>query len=431
MGMTGASAPMDSLSDPVDGLTKGFPHGHAMLPIGRIGSMGWRLLDGDVPMPAAVVREDRLRRNSRWMREFTQANGLLIAPHGKTTMAPWLFSLQMADGAFAITLATVHQMQVARRHGVRRVIIANQPVGRLAVDACFSALAESPDFELYCLADSLEGVVMLADGARRIRPGRPLRVLLEIGFTGGRTGCRDLGGAMQVARAVAAADGLTLAGAEAFEGILADTREVDGFLETVVAAARQCEAEGLFEAGRPIILSAGGTSFFDRVALVFGKAGLGRETLRVIRSGCYLTHDDIGYARHVRRIVEEGAAVIPEGGLEPALEVWAHVQSRPEPGKAIVTLGKRDAGFDAGLPVPKLWHRPGGAGAPQPLGRGHALTAMNDQHGHLMLPADSPLRVGDMVGFGIGHPCTTFDKWRMIYVIDAGYRITGAFRTWF
>jgi D-serine dehydratase len=118
-------------------------------------------------------------------------------------------------------------------------------------------------------------------------------------------------------------------------------------------------------------------------------------------------------------------------GLQAALELWAYVQSIPEPGLAIATLGKRDVSFDAHMPVPEQWFRPGTHTRPQALGAGFQVTALNDQHAYLALPADSPLRVGDMVSFGISHPCTTFDKWRLLFVVDDDYRVIEGIRTFF
>lgn len=422
-----AANPSDFL---VDALVKGFPPSAAAMTVADIGRQGWSLLDGDLPLPVAVLREERLRRNSAWMRAFTERNGLLIAPHGKTTMAPELFRLQLADGAWAITVATVQQLAVARRFGVKRVLMANQPIGRAAVDACFAALAEHPDFELYCLADSLAGVAGLAAGAARRQTRQPLKVLVEIGVRGGRTGVRTQGEALAVARAVAAAPGLALSGLEAFEGILPDAAAVDDFLATFVSSLLAVNAEGLFADG-PVVVSAGGSAFFDRVAAAFKAIEFDRPLLRVLRSGCYLTHDAVAYDKAFARIVAESGELLPQGRLEPALEVWTYVQSRPEPELAILTAGRRDVGHDAGLPLPTLWHRPGWTGRPRPLFSDHLVTALNDQHAYLALPATSPLEVGDMVALAISHPCTTFDKWRLIMLVDEDYRVTGAIGTFF
>jgi D-serine dehydratase len=153
--------------------------------------------------------------------------------------------------------------------------------------------------------------------------------------------------------------------------------------------------------------------------------------LRVLRSGCYLTHDSIAYAAAFQRVLEDTTLDLPPGGLAPALEVWAYVQSRPEPGRTILTMGKRDVSFDAGMPVPLFWYRPGAMDRPEPMPRGHAVLALNDQHCHLGTPGESPLAVGDMVGFGIGHPCTTFDKWSLLMMVDSDYTVVDAVKTFF
>lgn len=417
---------------PFDGLTKGLPFDATGMTPREAGAKGWNLLEGDLPFPVAVIREKVLQANSRWMAAFTEANGLRIAPHGKTTMAPKLFDLQASDGAWAITTATAQQVAVCRTYGVARVLLANQPVGRVTIDYLLSTLSGPDPIELYCLADSPEGVAALAEAAAASPPpaDNPLRVLVEVGVMGGRTGVRDHETALAVARAVAAAPGLELAGVECFEGILPDTAAVERLVNEVVALARSVDAEGLVPAERPLVLTAGGSSFFDRVGECFAAAGFDRAVLKILRSGCYLTHDTMGYARAFDRIRAETSLHLPPGGLEPALEVWAVVQSRPEPERAILTMGKRDVGYDAGLPKPLRWYRAGMA-APEDMPAGHEIVALNDQHAHMTLPADSPLGHGDMVAFGIGHPCTTFERWHLIWLVDEGYGVRHALRTFF
>ena len=348
-------------------------------------------------------------------------------------MAPQLYDRQIADGAWAITVATAQQLAIARRFGVGRVILANQPIGAQEIDACLAALRAPHAVELYCLADSLEGRALLAARAAERPPptDNPLRVLVEMGFPGGRTGCRSREAAVEVARAVAAAPGLSLAGIECFEGVLPDPDAAGRLVDEVIALGLTVLAQNLMPNGVPMVLSAGGSAFFDRVGERLRKVEMDRPVIRVLRSGCYLTHDAMSYAAAFRRIVKETTLALPPGGPEPALEVWAHVQSRPDPDKAILTMGKRDVGFDAGLPVPVHWYRSGAMERPQPVPEGHEVEALNDQHCHLTMPADSPLAVGDVVGFGIGHPCTTFDKWALLMVVDESYRVTGAVRTFF
>lgn len=435
--------PVEDLSAfPLHDGIKGMPPGVAPFPIGAIAAKGWNLLAEDMPLPLAVLKRSALDHNLEWMARFVADAGAVLAPHGKTTMTPGLFREQIAHGAWGITVATVHQAKVAQEYGIRRLLLANQLVGRQAVQGALDMLRRDPELEIYPLVDSVASVELLAEAARANPIGRPIPLLLEMGYAGGRTGCRDVDTALAVARAVkAAAPYLELRGIEGFEGLVAGktiaecAEQVRLFLESMVAMAAAAEAGGLFADG-PIILSAGGSAFYDVVVERFRRAGLHREVLLVSRSGCYITHDSLMYRDFFAEIRGRTPTVDRLGsGLQPAMEVWAYVQSRPEPGKVVLTMGQRDVGVTGGLPQPLVWHRPGGDGpspvSPSPVGPGHVVTGLNDQHCHMTVPADSPLAVGDMVGFGVSHPCVTFDKWQVLPVVDDGYTIVGAYRTFF
>ncbi|MBW8770955.1 MAG: amino acid deaminase, partial [Gemmatimonadetes bacterium] len=115
--------------------------------------VGWSLLEEEIALPAAVLYEAKLAHNVKWMRDFMKEYGVQLAPHGKTTMAPKLFGRQMDSGAWGITVASAHQAFVACRHGIPRVLIANQVVGKANL-RLLSLLLHTPDFELYVLVDS-------------------------------------------------------------------------------------------------------------------------------------------------------------------------------------------------------------------------------------------------------------------------------------
>jgi D-serine dehydratase len=426
----------DLLRTPVEPATKGWPALAGALPLGAAGRQGWNLLRQDLPLPAAVLKGSALSHNSRWMRGFLERFQVRLCPHGKTTMAPQLFARQLADGAFGITVATVQQLMVCRRFGVPRVLLANQLIGRQAIRTVIAELEADPTFEFLCVVDSLAGVRALERELKEHPLARPVEVLVEGGVAGGRTGCRSLADGLAVARAVAATPELALVGIEGFEDVMgAGLREaeprVEAFLNFLVEIARACAREDLFAPG-PVILSAGGSRYFDQVSRIFGAAELGRPTEVVLRSGCYFSLDARGYAEAAARLPERTPEVSGLGpGLRPALEVWAVVQSTPEPGLAVATMGKRDVSHDLGPPVPRQWYRAGLHQRPQDLGSGFQVSGLYDQHSCLSVPADSPLEIGDLVGFGIAHPCTTFDKWRLLYVVDDDYTVTEAIRTFF
>ena len=388
---------------------------------------------GDLPFPVAVLKEGALAHNLAWMADFTRATGVLLAPHGKTTMAPQLFARQIEAGAWGITFATMQQVSLGVRLGLRRIILANQLVGREDIAQAMALTAATPDLELHVLVDSIAGVNLIEAHGEQRDESRRLNALLEIGVAGGRTGCRTVDEAMLVARAVAQSRAVRLAGVECFEGLSvtgdseADRIVVERWMQAVQQVARQCDAEGLFGTDE-VTLSAGGSAVFDIVARSL-PTQLSRPVRTILRSGCYVTHDSGFYERFLQQVLaRSGAAWRQREGLRPALEIWTEVQSQPESGLAIVAFGKRDASFDLELPMPFARVRDG---VRTPLDASWRIDKLNDQHAYLRIPAGADVRVGDLVGCGISHPCTTFDKWRWMPIVDDGYGVTGAIRTFF
>ena len=426
------------LSETLDVATKGYPLSSPALPISAIGAQRWSLLAGDLPLPQAVICDSALAHNHAWMRDFTASTGVLLAPHGKTTMAPQIFAQQLAAGAWGITVANVQQLVICVRFGVRRIIMANQLLGRAEVGTVIHLLEAHPDLEFHFLIDShaqLTSIERVAD-SQSMSP--KLTALLELGVAGGRTGARTFDEAVGVARVVAASKTIALSGLECYEGLQItgdsgrDAIMVAGLMQRVHDVALACDREGLF-AGRSIILTAGGSAAFDIVARDLPMK-LSKPVLTILRSGCYVTHDSGFYNRMLEGVkARSGTAWQSRPGLRPALEVWSRAQSCPEPGLAILTMGKRDASFDLEMPIVRKRYRPGIDTAPQPAPATWKIANMNDQHAYLRFSADDDAapQVGDLVGCGISHPCTTFDKWRALLTVDDDYRVTGAIRTFF
>ncbi len=391
----------------------------------------WNLLAEDVSLPAAVLYADRVEHNLKWMQDFVAQYGVKLAPHGKTTMAPQLFRRQIETGAWGITLATAHQTRAAWHGGIRRVLMANQLVGRHNM-AIVAELLSDPEFEFFCLVDSADNVDQL--GRFFAAANRPLQVLLELGVPGGRTGIRDEAQRAAVLEAIARhPDTIRLAGIEVYEGVLKEEAEVRAFLKDAVALARQFAAEGRF-ARSPAVLSGAGSAWYDVVADEFAQASAEGVIEVVLRPGCYLTHDVGIYRRAQTDILARNPVAKSMGeALKPALQLWAYVQSIPEPDRAIIALGKRDAAFDAGYPEPARHYRPGTEAAPRDVtpADGWEVTGMMDQHAYLKIAPGADVKVGDMIAFDISHPCLTFDKWRQILVVNEAYDVTEVIETYF
>jgi D-serine dehydratase len=396
--------------------------------------LGARLLGGEVSFPIAVIKREELENNAEWMKRFVKARGVSLWPHGKTSMSPVVFNWQIEHGASWLTLASATQARVARQAGISRILIANQVVNRHDLAYLALELSRDPTFDLMLFVDSVAGVELLDAALEASGCSRSLGVLIEIGVSHGRAGVRSVKEASEIAKAIASRPRLALTGLAGYEGVFTPkdpegAAKVERYLDDVVDIARILDRAGLFQQGE-IILTAGGSKFFDLVAKRFRAVSLSRPVATVIRCGCYLFHDVGIYEEAMLQLYARDRSAAELGRLRPALEIWAEVQSRPEPTRAIVAMGRRDASYDAGLPTPQTWCRPAANGQALPLA-GSRMVALNDQHGFLEIPENSPLAVGDIIGFGISHPCTVFDKWQMLCVVDRDYVVTETVRTFF
>lgn len=415
---------------------KGFGPGSLGRTVGQLRGQ-CSLADGDFVTPVLLLDQGVLERNISTMQSFCAASGLSLAPHVKTTMSPQIITRQLAAGAWGVTVATCTQAAAVRSIPVERVLIANELVDPIGIEWLGSEIDRDDGFTCYCYVDSADGVGILDETLAARRQQRSLPVLIEFGVDGGRAGVRSLEQAMQLADVVEDSKYLQLAGVAGFEGIvgsgfeLSRLDEAANYLHTL-----RNVADAIFdryqEDSEEFLVTAGGSGFFELVAECFDPSWRAGRPIRVVlRSGCYVTHDSGGYeqCRALLSLRYEPVAFMP------ALELWSRVISRPESDLAILDFGKRDVGIDAGLPVPQ--HR---------LRRGHttiesapaaAIYNVNDQHAYLSANSSVTengtfdLDVGDLVGLGISHPCTTFDKWRLIPIVDGNRRLVGAAHTLF
>ncbi|MEV4128933.1 amino acid deaminase [Nocardia sp. NPDC049707] len=366
--------------------------------------------------PILTVDRAAVAANVAVMADWAAAVGVRLAPHGKTTMAPQLWAQQLAAGSWGITFATVWQVQVARSFGVARIVLANSLVDPVGLRWVAMESARDPEFEFCCWVDSVETVALMD---AHLTGDARIRVIVELGGPHGRTGARTVEQAHAIAEAVGRAERLTLAGVGGYEGALAHDRGPDGitavrhYLHEIARLHRELAAAGRYRAGA--IVTAGGSAFPDLVVeclaeLADEPGAQGVPTTVVLRSGAYIIHDDGFYAG-----ISPLAAPRSERPLRSAMHGWARTVSRPEAELALLDAGRRDLPFDAGLPVPQFV-----AGQEGSLNSAAHVSALNDQHAFLRLPgaAVGDLPVGSVVRLGLSHPCTAFDKWRLIPVVD-------------
>jgi D-serine deaminase-like pyridoxal phosphate-dependent protein len=380
--------------------------------------------------PLLVLDEPALAHNIATMAEYCDAHGVDLAPHGKTTMAPQLFARQLAAGSSAITAATIAHVRAYRAFGVPSIVLGNQLIDP---DALAWIAAESrldPAFRFRCFVDSVEGVALMHSALDAADAQRPVEVVLDLGAPGGRTGCRDVPSAERVAEAVAQAPHLTLVGVGGFEGALAPDRSdpslerIRGYLRFVREVAVRLDALGRFGDSADILLTAGGSMYFDDVVEILTEPWQASRPVRVLlRSGAYITHDD-GHYQHLTPLTGRDGG---PGPFRPALRILGRVLSMPEPGLALLDFGKRDAPIDLGLPQPREVLRPDGSHGDA---ADSTVTALADQHAFLAIGPRTRVAIGDIVSCGISHPCTAFDKWRLIPLVEDG-RVVDVIHTFF
>ncbi|MDR6868054.1 D-serine deaminase-like pyridoxal phosphate-dependent protein [Microbacterium resistens] len=403
------------IPDPVLGpWSKSVPPRLHGLPLSAVPAAGARLSEFGTPL--LTVHEAALAHNETTVLDWAHAQGMKVAPHGKTTMAPALWQRLLDAGSWGITVATPWQAGVAIDAGVERVLLAGAVADAAGAARLGAQLAARPGLRLLVWADALDTVAILADALADAV--RPVEVLVELGGAHGRTGVRTVAEGEEIARAIAAAPGLRLAGVAGYEGPFGPDRS-EASVAAVDAYLRRMGE--LFEGVLPLIdhaerpiLTAGGSAWPDRVAAVLAPYTADAEV--ILRSGAFQIHDDGFYAR-----MGPFGSVVPTAPLRSAMHAWARVVSRPEADLALLDAGRRDVPFDLDLPVPQ--------------GVEGEVTALNDQHAFLRTADGARLAVGDVVRLGLSHPCTAFDKWRVVPVIDdpdaEDPLVIGAVATWF
>ena len=377
------------------------------------------LFTSDFQFPIMILRDSALENNIKRMASYCKSLGFELAPHVKTSMSPQISQRQLDAGAWALTVANFSQASMMYASGFNRLIIGNEVVEPTSI-AEIAKINGSGAGQIIFYIDSLAGLKIAQDSITNVADAK-LNVFMEIGAVGARTGIRDLELLKIILAEIAKDERIYVRGVSGFEGVVpGGNRDSDGieklriFLRHIVAAAK---ITAPFIREDKIIISGGGSSFFDYVAEEFAKYE--GDAQFILRSGGYVSHDHIGYENMYPFM---GA---PDSErFYPALELWARVLSVPEADLAMLNYGKRDAGNDLHNPLPilKLGKKPEAF-------KGE-IEKLNDQHAFMKI-SPGTVAVGDIIGCGISHPCTNFDKWRLLPLVNDNYDVIDLVHTHF
>lgn len=422
-----------ALDEPIGARAKGFACKERFSTMRQLRDARPSLFHEGFTTPIGTLLAEPLERNMQRMSRFCAESGVEIAPHAKTTLAPQLFGKQIAHGAWGVTVATPWQARLCAEFDVPRILLANELVDIEAAEwmTCDTRRRHVP---VISYVDSPHQVERMSDALADRGAIRPLDVLLEVGWNGGRTGCRNQQAVTATAHAVAVSPNHRLVGVAGFEGLIGSDAsastlaKVRAFLRRVRTFAEQLARDGAFKGLDTVILTAGGSGFFDLVVQeLIGPLSGGEPVTVLLRSGCYLSGDAPPHDK-VSPLTRDPELSTRFGPLEPAIEIWTRVLSRPEPGLAILDAGKRDMPLDVAMPVPSNV-RQGTRQVDAPAS--WRVNGANDQHCYLSLSEADVLEPGDFVSFSVVHPCTFFDKWTWIPMVDPDYRVVDVIRTYF
>jgi D-serine deaminase-like pyridoxal phosphate-dependent protein len=398
----------------IEGIYKGFPIDSYGKTLEQFLATKPNLFTANFQFPIMVLKESAIKNNIAKMMSFCNSVNAELAPHVKTSMSPKLAQIQISAGATALTVANFWQASIFLGFGFKKLIIANEVLDPSAI-AEISRLNKDKVAEIIFYVDSLAGLEIVKN--HTLAAGEQ-NLFIEIGTDEGRGGVRDLDEVTTIAKAIAADSRLKLRGVTGFEGAVPDAarsrkgeKKISKFCQKIVAAAHLAYP---YKSDQPFVISAGGSAYFDIVARELNKFEKPRRLL--LRSGGYITHDH-GYYE------ERYPFAASNRSFQPAIEVWAQVIGKPERNFGVLNLGKRDIGNDLHNPIPIKSYDG------QVKSFSAVVEKLNDQHGYLR--GSNDFELAQLIGLGISHPCTTFDKWRLIPLVNDNYDVVDCLQTFF
>ena len=372
------------------------------------------LFTANFQFPIMVLKESAVKNNIAQMMSFCNSVDAQLAPHVKTTMSPQLAQMQVAAGATALTIANFWQGRIFLKHGFKNLIIANEVLDPTAI-AEIAKINKQKQAEIIFYVDSILALEII----QKHTPSEgEQNLFIEIGTENGRGGVRELSLVEQLAQRIKADKRLNLIGVTGFEGAVPDAargrrgeKKISKFCQKIVEAA---ELAYPYKSDQQFVISAGGSAYFDIVARELNKFEKPRRLL--LRSGGYITHDHKYYE-------EIYPFASTDRSFQPAIEVWAQVISKPEKGFGVLNLGKRDIGNDLHNPIPIKSYDG------QVKSFSAVIEKLNDQHGYLR--GRQEFSLAQLIGLGISHPCTTFDKWGLIPLVNDNYDVVDCLHAFF
>jgi len=304
-----------------------------------------------LPSPALVVDLDRFEQNVKAAADLLRGTGKTLRPHVKTHKTPALACMQLGDGVFGVTCATVGEAEAMAEAGIVDLLIANEIVSPEKIER-IARLATAA--RVIIAVDSELGIELLAAAAAS-HVGSQIEVLVDVDVGMNRCGVRSTEELVHLTKLVLKTPRLRFAGLMGYEGRLrADAENRKGRLDrartTLEAAKSTLEKQGI---PVDVVSGAGTSTFID---------SLTSPVLTELQAGTY--------------VLMEAALDGLKLPFIDACYVLATVISRSTDG-AVLDAGRKSITIDSGPPKVSL--------------DGASVVVMNEEHTVLRTPSPPPL----------------------------------------
>jgi D-serine deaminase-like pyridoxal phosphate-dependent protein len=338
-----------------------------------------------IETPALVVDRALFEQNLDRMAAAT--SHIRLRPHAKTHRCPAVALQQIARGAVGVSCQTVGEAEAMVAGGVRDVLITNEVVSAAKLRRLVDLTAAA---QVGVLVDHPAALADLARTASALPEERAIDVLVEIEVGQGRCGVSDPSDIVALARAAAAAPGLSFNGLQAYHGSAQHGRTPDA-RQTAIAGAAVRVRSAL------AALTAAGLT-----ARIIGGAGTGTLLLEA-RSGLW---NELQPGSYVFMDRDYRANTLAPGDpvFAQALHLYATVISAAAPGRAVLDVGLKTVAVDSGPPD-----------VDQP---GWQTVRVSDEHTTCTVPAG--VTPGTRVRVVPGHIDPTVNLHDWIVVVDSG-----------
>ena len=400
------------------------------------------IIKENIQFPILSIDKLQLINNIRIMKNFAIKNNLSLAPHCKTFMSPQLINNHLKK-TWGLTISNNQQLSTIINLNVKNIIYGNLIVNEANLIQYLDIVKKYRKLtNIYYCIDSLFGLNLLMKVVTKKKYKFKIRILIELGTKNGRCGIRNFKSFKKIVISLNnIPKNILVSGLFFYEGAIKNSSlsKVSKKIMDLLQFTFRCHEELVYQnlyKEKIKLISGGGSEYFDLVTKYFNKFNTKNDTKLILRPGSFIAYGHGYYEKKINNLKKRNIikSISDKNKIffKPSLLLWSHVLSINDNGIAIVNFGKRDVSFDLGNPIPINVYRNkkkyrNNETKPNNLN----VIKLNDQHAFLKYNNKIKLNIGDLISFGISHPCITLDKWKYVFLINSKFDVIDVYQTFF